>query len=208
MKRGSRERPRPMPALRWYPDPIGPGRLRHGSRRASRARIGPPGRCYCLRMPFGIGITEMIILLLVLLVVFGPKRLPEMGRQLGKGMREFKDSVSGKDEPEETEDYDDVPTHSRRAPVRPTPRRTRPRRASGTPSRKHSARDRRAPPVPAEAPESRRGGDARRAPHRAAPAADHLRAGDRPGVRGRLRRSTRSSSSGSSTCFPRITTRS
>jgi sec-independent protein translocase protein TatA len=60
-------------------------------------------------VPFGIGITEMIILLLVLLVVFGPKRLPEMGRQLGKGMREFKDSVSGKDGPEETDDYDDVP---------------------------------------------------------------------------------------------------
>jgi sec-independent protein translocase protein TatA len=49
----------------------------------------------------------MIILLLVLLVVFGPKRLPEMGRQLGKGMREFKDSVSGKDEPDEMDDYDD-----------------------------------------------------------------------------------------------------
>jgi sec-independent protein translocase protein TatA len=51
-------------------------------------------------MPFGIGIWEMLILLLVLLLVFGPKRLPEMGRQLGKGMREFKDSVtgSGKDE--------------------------------------------------------------------------------------------------------------
>lgn len=48
-------------------------------------------------MPFGIGIPELLILLLVLLVVFGPKRLPEMGRQLGKGMREFKDSISGKD---------------------------------------------------------------------------------------------------------------
>lgn len=46
-------------------------------------------------MPFGIGIWELLILLLVLLLVFGPKRLPEMGRQLGKGMREFKDSVSG-----------------------------------------------------------------------------------------------------------------
>ena len=34
-------------------------------------------------------------MLLVLLLVFGPKRLPEMGRQLGKGMREFKDSVTG-----------------------------------------------------------------------------------------------------------------
>jgi sec-independent protein translocase protein TatA len=49
-------------------------------------------------MPFGIGIWELLILLLVLLLVFGPKRLPEMGRQLGKGMREFKDSVSGKDD--------------------------------------------------------------------------------------------------------------
>ncbi len=51
----------------------------------------------------------MIILLLVLLVVFGPKRLPEMGRQLGKGMREFKDSVSGKDGPDVMDEYDDVP---------------------------------------------------------------------------------------------------
>ena len=40
--------------------------------------------------------------MLVLLLIFGPKRLPEMGRSLGKGMREFKDSVTGKDnEPDE-----------------------------------------------------------------------------------------------------------
>jgi sec-independent protein translocase protein TatA len=39
----------------------------------------------------------MVILLLVLLLVFGAKRLPEMGRSLGKGMREFKDSISGND---------------------------------------------------------------------------------------------------------------
>lgn len=55
-------------------------------------------------MPFGIGIWELLILLLVLLLVFGPKRLPEMGRQLGKGMREFKESVSGKDAPEDVVD--------------------------------------------------------------------------------------------------------
>jgi sec-independent protein translocase protein TatA len=48
-------------------------------------------------MPFGIGIWEVLILLLVVLLVFGPKRLPEMGRSLGRGMREFKDSISGKD---------------------------------------------------------------------------------------------------------------
>ncbi len=40
---------------------------------------------------------ELLILLLVALLIFGPKRLPEMGRSLGRGMREFKDSVSGKD---------------------------------------------------------------------------------------------------------------
>jgi len=49
-------------------------------------------------MPFGIGATEIVILLLVALLVFGPKRLPEMGRSLGRGMREFKDSISGKDD--------------------------------------------------------------------------------------------------------------
>ena len=54
-------------------------------------------------MPFGIGTPELLILLLVLLLVFGAKRLPEMGRSLGKGMREFKDSVSGKDSDETPE---------------------------------------------------------------------------------------------------------
>jgi len=46
-------------------------------------------------MPGWIGPWELLILLLVVLLVFGPKRLPEMGRSLGKGMREFKDSISG-----------------------------------------------------------------------------------------------------------------
>ena len=46
-------------------------------------------------MPFGISLPELLILLVVLLLVFGAKRLPEMGRSLGKGMREFKDGVSG-----------------------------------------------------------------------------------------------------------------
>ena len=41
-----------------------------------------------------------MVIILVLLLVFGPKRLPEMGRSLGRGMREFKDSIAGNDEPE------------------------------------------------------------------------------------------------------------
>ena len=43
-----------------------------------------------------IGPTELIIVLVIVLLIFGPKRLPGLGRQLGGGMREFKDSISGK----------------------------------------------------------------------------------------------------------------
>jgi len=45
-----------------------------------------------------IGIAGVIVILVVALLIFGPKRLPEIGRSLGKGMREFKDSISGKDD--------------------------------------------------------------------------------------------------------------
>ena len=48
-----------------------------------------------------IGAPELIILLIVLLLVFGPKRLPEMGRSVGRGIREFKESVSGNEPPDE-----------------------------------------------------------------------------------------------------------
>lgn len=44
--------------------------------------------------------THIILLLLIALLLFGAKRLPEIGRQLGTGMREFKDSVTGHTQPE------------------------------------------------------------------------------------------------------------
>jgi sec-independent protein translocase protein TatA len=47
-----------------------------------------------------IGIAGLIVILIVALLVFGPKRLPEIGRSLGKGMREFKDSITGDDKPQ------------------------------------------------------------------------------------------------------------
>jgi sec-independent protein translocase protein TatA len=50
-----------------------------------------------------VGITGLIVILIVALLVFGPKRLPEIGRSLGKGMREFKDSISGSSNDEKAE---------------------------------------------------------------------------------------------------------
>jgi sec-independent protein translocase protein TatA len=52
-----------------------------------------------------IGLPEMLIVLVIALLVLGPKKLPEAGRSLGKGMREFKDSLSGfssKDDDDDT----------------------------------------------------------------------------------------------------------
>ena len=49
-------------------------------------------------MPAGIGLPELLIIFAVLLLLFGARRLPEMGRSLGRGMREFKDAVTGKDD--------------------------------------------------------------------------------------------------------------
>ena len=45
-------------------------------------------------MPFNLGPGELLLILAIALVVLGPKKLPEVGRSLGKGMREFKDTVS------------------------------------------------------------------------------------------------------------------
>jgi TatA/E family protein of Tat protein translocase len=48
----------------------------------------------------GIGPAELIVLLVIALIIFGPKRLPDLGRALGGGMREFKNSVTGADRDE------------------------------------------------------------------------------------------------------------
>lgn len=51
-----------------------------------------------------VGPGEVILLLLLALLLFGPKRLPEIGRSLGRGIREFKDGMSGTER--ETEPVD------------------------------------------------------------------------------------------------------
>jgi sec-independent protein translocase protein TatA len=50
-----------------------------------------------------IGPLEIVLVIVVLLVIFGPKRLPSLGRSLGTGMREFKESVTGEDKDGETD---------------------------------------------------------------------------------------------------------
>jgi sec-independent protein translocase protein TatA len=52
-------------------------------------------------MPFNIGPLELIVVLVIALIVFGPKRLPELGRSLGRGIREFRGSIGGDKEDEE-----------------------------------------------------------------------------------------------------------
>ena len=49
-----------------------------------------------------VGPLELVVILAIALIVLGPKKLPEVGRSIGKGMREFKDSLNG--EPERDED--------------------------------------------------------------------------------------------------------
>jgi sec-independent protein translocase protein TatA len=54
-----------------------------------------------------IGPTELIIVLVIVLVIFGPKRLPGLGRSLGSGMREFRDSVTGRGSDSDLDEDDD-----------------------------------------------------------------------------------------------------
>jgi sec-independent protein translocase protein TatA len=56
-----------------------------------------------------LGLPELLVVLVIILLVFGPKRLPMLGRQLGGGMREFKDSISrrGNDRDEDEDEAAD-----------------------------------------------------------------------------------------------------
>jgi sec-independent protein translocase protein TatA len=63
-----------------------------------------------------IGPLELVIVLIIAIVVVGPKKLPQLGRSLGSGMREFKDSVTGK-----SKDDDDDDAFGTTPAQRPTP---------------------------------------------------------------------------------------
>lgn len=90
----------------------------------------------------GIGPVEIGIVLLIVLIIFGPKRLPELGKSLGGGMRGFKESVTGKDKDDDEsqelkpgtsptqataaapEDHQPVPTRDERPQAAGEPRPT------------------------------------------------------------------------------------
>jgi sec-independent protein translocase protein TatA len=63
-----------------------------------------------------IGPAELIVILVIALLVLGPKKLPEVGKSLGRGIREFKDSISSGDDDGRIGDAI-VPHEPRRAPT-------------------------------------------------------------------------------------------
>ncbi|NJD11288.1 MAG: twin-arginine translocase TatA/TatE family subunit [Gemmatimonadetes bacterium] len=91
-------------------------------------------------MPFNLGPMEMILVMLVLLLVFGAKRLPELGSGLGRGIREFRRSM--KDIQEDVTRQDDpsrqIQNPAPRAPVPPPAETTR----TQTEQSRQTARDR------------------------------------------------------------------
>jgi sec-independent protein translocase protein TatA len=65
---------------------------------------------YDQRVMPNIGPLELAIVAIIALIIFGPKRLPELGRSIGDGLREFKSSVSGENrDDEDDEDDDELP---------------------------------------------------------------------------------------------------
>jgi sec-independent protein translocase protein TatA len=62
-----------------------------------------------------VGPMELVIVLVIALIVLGPKRLPEVGRSVGRGMREFKESISGENVHDEDDEDDVAQLHTTQA---------------------------------------------------------------------------------------------
>lgn len=70
-------------------------------------------------MPGNIGLPEILIVLIIALIVFGPKRLPELGRSLGKGIREFRGSLGGDADEDERPSRQKPPAPPEKPPAPP-----------------------------------------------------------------------------------------
>ena len=94
-----------------------------------------------------IGPQEILIVLVIALVVLGPKKLPEMARSLGKGVKEFKEGINDDDTVDVTADEEEEPVSSRVHELPPPTSRPQPRRPSQSPRQS-------LPPPPLPAPTS------------------------------------------------------
>jgi sec-independent protein translocase protein TatA len=65
--------------------------------------------------------TDLIVVLVIVLLIFGPKRLPGLGKQLGTGLREFKESITGEDKDEEQASRPEITAATATPPSDPSP---------------------------------------------------------------------------------------
>src|ERR1044072_1749760 len=78
-------------------------------------------------MPFNVGPLELVIVLVIALVILGPKRLPEVGKSIGNGMREFKDAISGNDKDDDDDEITTLQSSSSERASAPRTPAARPR---------------------------------------------------------------------------------
>jgi sec-independent protein translocase protein TatA len=78
-------------------------------------------------------LIDAIVVLLVVLLIFGPKRLPQLGKSLGHGMREFKDGITGSSKAEDEEERPELTQASASAPAPGNPAPAEPAEPAPTP---------------------------------------------------------------------------
>jgi sec-independent protein translocase protein TatA len=84
--------------------------------------------------------TDLLIVLLIVLLIFGPKRLPTLGRQLGQSLREFKESITGESKGDDEADRPELTQASATPPApaaQPTPTAAVPQRDSAETGPEH-----------------------------------------------------------------------
>src|SRR4051794_15105611 len=109
----------PASHLDWVIRPLGPQWTKRPGRDEPLGLVARRNGRMSLAVFETIGPLELLIVLGIVLVIFGPKRLPGLGRQLGSGMREFRDSIRGKGEENDDDDADDTPRQATAALGRP-----------------------------------------------------------------------------------------
>jgi sec-independent protein translocase protein TatA len=67
---------------------------------AAGARSSHPAQSVAEEIMFGLGVQELLLIFVILVLIFGTSRIPELGRGLGEGIKNFKKSIKGDEEPE------------------------------------------------------------------------------------------------------------